>query len=109
MFRIGTAGGLTSEAAAHVHSSISVAGVLRLRATAHDISVGDARVLEKKAATHSPVLFLEICLFCVATLPAAFPVCNEELERSRINVHAGFETDAEIAIVHFVLIGMSGK
>lgn len=43
-------------------------------------------------------------LFGPAALPAVPPVANEELKAERIDFEAGLEADAEVAVVHFVLV-----
>ena len=39
-----------------------------------------------------------------AALPAFTPVADEEVEAERVDLHAGLEADAEVAIVHFILV-----
>lgn len=50
------------------------------------------------------VLQLKILFFGPAALPAVLPVAYQELETKGIDPHARLETDAEVWIIHLVLL-----
>ena len=49
-------------------------------------------------------LFLQILLLRPASLPAILPVADKELETEGIDSHTRLEADAQIAVVHLVLV-----
>lgn len=52
------------------------------------------------------ILLLDILSLILAALPAVSPVAYEESEAEGINLQARLETDAQISVVHLVLVGM---
>lgn len=44
--------------------------------------------------------------FSLATLPTISPVADEELEAEGINLHARLEANAQVSIIHLVLLGV---
>jgi hypothetical protein len=42
--------------------------------------------------------------FSKATLPAVLPIANEELETKTVNFHARLKADAEVAVIHLILV-----
>jgi hypothetical protein len=52
------------------------------------------------------VLLLNVVRLSLTTLPAISPVLDQPSETRRVYSHAWLEADAQIAEVHFVLIGM---
>lgn len=54
-------------------------------------------------------LDFEKFLFGPTTLPAVFPVANEKLEAESIDLHAGLEANAQITVIHFVLVDVRVK
>lgn len=67
----------------------------------------DGPVIESRAVCQRLFglhLLLEPLLLGPASLPAVLPIADEELEAEAVDFHARLEADAEIAVVHFVLI-----
>ena len=52
------------------------------------------------------VFLVQMLLFGPAALPAITPVADEELEAKRVDFQAGLEADAEVTVVHFVLVNV---
>jgi len=55
------------------------------------------------------ILFVQVLALGPAPLPAILPVAHEELEAEWIHLHAWLKADAEVLIVHFVLVGVHVK
>lgn len=53
------------------------------------------------------VLFFEVFLFRPATLPAILPVHNQKLETKSIDLQTRLEANAQIAIIHLVLVSIA--
>lgn len=54
-------------------------------------------------------LLLGELLLRPAALPTILPVADKEVEAERINLHAWLEANAEIAIVHLVVVDIGMK
>ena len=61
-------------------------------------------LLGQEAPFRYVTLLLEELLLRPATLPAILPVTDKELKAERVNLHARLETDAEVSVVHLVLV-----
>ena len=53
------------------------------------------------------ILFRQSLFFRPAALPAVAPVTNQELEAERVNSKTWLKTDAQVAVVHLVLVDIS--
>jgi len=47
-----------------------------------------------------------VLIFSLATLPTISPVADKEFEAEGINLHARLEADAQVSVIHFVLLGV---
>ena len=47
-----------------------------------------------------------LTLFSPTSLPAVAPIANQELKAQRIDLHTWLETDAQVLIIHLVLLSV---